>query len=404
VGGLRAGGRGLFALDVTDPSTVSEAGTGPESTVMWEFDSTDDADFGHSFSRPSIVPLNGGNNAIRWAVIVGNGYNDLGSGEAQLFILFLEEGLDGTWSPGDYIKISTGVGSASGRNGLSTPAVIDSDGDGLADRAYAGDLFGNMWAFDLSGSNENNWDVAYSQGKTPKPLFTAAANQPITATPAIVRNKQVPTSAQNSPNTMVIFGTGQYLTTDDVTTSYLQTVYGIWDSGDYDLARSDLVSQTLSTGLTADGTVGRTLSDNAIDFSQRNGWYIDLTDPGERLVTDAVIRGDLIFFNSMTPDTNPCEAGGSGWLMVAKWINGGRPDEIAFDLNRDARLDDDDAISGQPAAGVEIIGIPTAPVNLSNIRYTSTTRTTGGSTIDATDILKIGGQRTGRLSWEELTP
>ena len=129
-----------------------------------------------------------------------------------------------------------------------------------------------------------------------------------------------------------------------------------------------------------------------------------LPDSGERMVSDAVIRGDLVFFNSMNPDTDPCQAGGSGWLMVAKWINGGRPGEIAFDLTGDRLLDDDDAINGNAAAGVQVVGIPTAPVNLSNIRYTSTSQTKGGSTIETTDIIRAGGPRTGRLSWEELTP
>ena len=403
VGGLRAGGRGIFALDVTNPTAISETGTAPARTVMWEFTSADDPDFGHSFSRPSIVPLESTGNSIRWAVITGNGYNDLGSGEAKLFILFIEEGLDGTWSSGDYMEISTGVGTASDRNGLSTPAVIDSDGDGLADRAYAGDLKGNMWAFDLSGSNSGNWDVAYSQGRTARPLFTAPANQAITATPAIVRNNEVPTSSRNFPNTMIIFGTGQYMTSGDVSSTATQSMYGIWDSGDHSLTRSDLVSQTIDVGVTVDGVVGRTLTDNSINFASDNGWYMDFPDSGERMVTDAIIRGDLVFFNSMRPDTNPCQAGGAGWLMVAKWINGGRPGEIAFDLNNDSQLDTDDAINGNASAGVEIVGIPTAPVNLSNIRYTSTTQTTGGSTIETTDILKLGGPRSGRLSWEELS-
>ena len=202
---------------------------------------------------------------------------------------------------------------------------------------------------------------------------------------------------------MVIFGTGQYMVSGDVSTTNVQSMYGIWDAGDDDLTRSDLVAQTISTGVTVDGVVGRTLTDNGINFATDHGWYMDFPDSGERIVTDAVIRGDLVFFNSMTPDTNPCQAGGSGWLMVAKWLNGGRPGEIAFDLNSDSLLDDDDGIGGNAAAGVEIVGIPTAPVNLSNIRYTSTTQTTGGSTIDTTDILKLGGPRTGRLSWEELS-
>lgn len=403
IGGLRGGGRGLFALDVTNPGAFSESGTNPASTVMWEFTSADDIDLGHTFSRPSIVPLEASGNTIRWGVVVGNGYNDLGSGEAKLFILFIEEGLDGTWSAGDYVEISTEVGNTTNRNGLSTPAVIDTDGDGLADRAYAGDLEGNMWAFDLSGSNAGNWEVAHKQGSTPKPLFVAPANQQITSTPVIVRNNQMPTVSSNFPNTLVMFGTGQYLTTADITTASTQTMYGVYDAGDRERDRSDLVQQSIALGNTPGGAVGRTLTDNAVSYTTDYGWFIDLPDSGERVVTDAVIRGDLVFFNTMRPDTNPCEAGGRGWLMVAKWINGGRPSEVAFDINGDSLLDTDDTINTHAAAGVEIIGIPTSPVNLANKRYTSTTQTTGGSTIQVTDIIKNDGPKTGRLSWEELT-
>ncbi|MDH5515254.1 MAG: PilC/PilY family type IV pilus protein, partial [Gammaproteobacteria bacterium] len=187
VGGLRGGGRGLFALDITDPTAYAETSTAAADTVMWEFSSADDADLGHTFSQPAIVLMPNG----KWAVIFGNGYNDTGSGEAKLFILYLEEGLDGTWSPTDYVKISTGVGDTTTRNGLSTPAVIDTDGDGVADRAYAGDLFGNMWAFDLSSTNPGNWGVAYRAGTTPRPLFVAGSSKPITAAPVIVKNPDV---------------------------------------------------------------------------------------------------------------------------------------------------------------------------------------------------------------------
>ncbi|MDH5262922.1 MAG: hypothetical protein OEX74_16080, partial [Gammaproteobacteria bacterium] len=121
-------------------------------------------------------------------------------------------------------------------------------------------------------------------------------------------------------------------------------------------------------------------------------------------ITDPVIRGDLVYFNTMTPDTNPCNFGGSGWLMVAKTSNGGRPDEVSFDLNRDGLLDDLDQIGGNAAVGVEVTGIPTSPVNLGRKRYTSTTETTGGSSIDVTEIIDTGGPKTGRLAWEEITP
>lgn len=405
VGGLRGGGRQLYALDVTDPTAFSESGLDPAKTVMWEFTSADDSDLGNTFGRPSIVPLEGPGNTIRWAAVVGNGYNDVGSGEAKLFILFLEGGLDGTWTAGsDYIEITTKTGDTTNRNGLSTPAVIDSDGDGLADRAYAGDLEGNLWAFDLSGSNASNWDVDYKQGQTPKPLFTAPANQQITTTPVITRNKTVGTSASNAPNTMVIFGTGQYVTTADIITTDSQSMYGIWDSGSDSLSQSDLVRQSIGFGNSTGSVFGRTLTNNLVNYSSDDGWYMNLPDVGERLITDPVIRGDLVFFNTMIPDASPCNFGGSGWLMVAKWIDGSGPDNVAFDLNNDNLLDTLDEISTEPAAGMEILGIPTSPVNLGNIRYTSTTETTGGSTINVTVIEDIGGPNTGRLSWEELTP
>jgi type IV pilus assembly protein PilY1 len=404
VGGLRGGGRGIFALDVSDPAAFSETGTNPSKVVMWEFTSADDPDLGYTFSRPSIVPLQGSSGSIRWAAVFGNGYNDAGSGQAKLFIVFLEGGLDGTWSAGDYVEISTGVGTTTNRNGLSTPAVIDTDGDGLADRAYAGDLNGNLWAFDLSGSNAGNWAVAYKQGTTIKPLFTAPANQQITSTPVVVRNREIPTSSSNDPNLLVIFGTGQYLTPGDVTTTNTQTMNGIWDSGSYSIDQGDLVEQVVSYGTSVDGVFGRTLTDNAVSFGSEDGWFMNLPDSGERVITDPVIRGDLVFFNTMIPDTNPCNFGGSGWLMVAKWSNGGLPGEISFDLNGDGLLNDDDQIAGGPAVGVEVTGIPTSPVNLGRKRYTSTTETTGGSTIDVTDILDSGGPKTGRLAWEEITP
>ena len=192
IGGERAGGRGLFALDVTDPSLFSEANAA--DLVLWEFSDSDDGDLGYVYGEPIMALMNNG----KWAAIFGNGYNSTGNatgddGEAQLFIVFLEGGLDGAWTLGtDYIKISTEVGTLAALNGLSAPAVLDLDGNGTADRVYAGDLEGNMWVFDLSSATEGSWDVAYKQVVTEKPLFTALNNasqpQPITSRPVVVTN------------------------------------------------------------------------------------------------------------------------------------------------------------------------------------------------------------------------
>ncbi|MBL7004165.1 MAG: hypothetical protein ISR69_09090, partial [Gammaproteobacteria bacterium] len=114
IGGLRGGGKGIFALNVTDPSIYKEDNA--ESIVMWEFTDGDDSDLGRTYSEPQIALANNG----KWVAVFGNGYNNLGSGESALFIVDIVAGLDGTWSAGDYIKIKTGAGSTSDINGLSS--------------------------------------------------------------------------------------------------------------------------------------------------------------------------------------------------------------------------------------------------------------------------------------------
>ena len=158
--------------------------------MLWEFTDVNDPDLGFSYSKPLIVKMSNG----RWAAVFGNGYNnsiaesgelacDIGtgtagdpygrsdaqpgcstslSGHAYLYILFLDGGIDGTWTQGvDYIKISTNTGTDTATpsnltpgtpNGIATPVSVDSNGDGMVDFVYAGDLVGNLWKFDVSSA------------------------------------------------------------------------------------------------------------------------------------------------------------------------------------------------------------------------------------------------------------
>lgn len=148
-GGLGAGGKGLFALDITSPDNFSE------NNVLWEFSASDDSDLGYTFAQPIVGKVNygiadeQGNEKGRWAVILPNGYHSA-TGRAVLFIIFVDaKRPDGTWKEGrDYVKLILGDDSNQG-NGLSEPVAIDEDGDGLIDFVYAGDLKGNMWSIDL---------------------------------------------------------------------------------------------------------------------------------------------------------------------------------------------------------------------------------------------------------------
>ena len=398
VGGLRSGGRGMYALDVTSPS-FSESGTSPQDTVMWEFTHPD---LGFTFSQPSIVLMNNG----KWAAIFGNGYNDTGSGEAKLFIVFLEDGLDGTWSSGDYIVLSTQSGSTSNRNGLAAPAVIDSDGNGTADRVYAGDLQGDLWEFDLSKSNSSQWDVKKS-GSTPIPLFDGSPSQPITTMPMVVDNTDVSTSASNFPNELVLFGTGSYMTTPDISNTDIQTFYGIWNNGTGGVTVNDLVTQTLSSSATSSDI--RLLTSNNVDYvNGSRGWRINFSDfPGERMVTNSVVRDNLVLFNTTIPDPSPCTGGGSGFQMIVDWRTGGSPSDSTFDVNGDGTVDNLDLVSdgSNPAVAVGkrfVGGLPSSPAILGNNRYTAGTNEKNPEQPDK--IKPRDNDRSGRLSWEELNP
>jgi len=245
LGGLGRGGRGYYCLDI---STIGTSGFDAEgsvgSIVKWEWPANSDPenaaydpDMGYSFGQGFIVNTNAGNVAI-----FPNGY-DSENGRAVLFAWPLSS--SGTPLTIEPIRIDTGVGanntgadgiaytSDDDCNGLSTPALVDDNLDGLVDTAYAGDLLGNLWKFDLSSSQVSEWDVAYkdTDGNS-KPLFQArnlsGFRQPITVAPDVMSHCDF-----NRRGNIVVFGTGRYIGMDDYATyASVETIYGIWDWAD----------------------------------------------------------------------------------------------------------------------------------------------------------------------------
>src|SRR5690606_21937060 len=126
-------------------------------------------------------------------------------------------------------------------NGLSTPAAVDTNGDRVVDYVFAGDLFGNMWKFDLTDESSDNWSIAFGGA----PLYQARdANgygQPITVRPEVARGPY-------GSGMIVLFGTGKYLELIDKegTPVRPQTFYGIIDRGSSVADRSSLRSQQIT--------------------------------------------------------------------------------------------------------------------------------------------------------------
>lgn len=404
VGALGAGGRGLYALDINEPAGFTL--TNAADILLWEFTEADDEELGFTLSEPTIVMMNNG----EWAAIVGSGYNDTGADpDAHLFILFLEGGLDGIWTEGtDYIRIEAPDATATveNRNGMSSPKAADLDGNGTTDRVYAGDLFGNLWAFDVSAASPSDWGVAKDSGGGSRPLFTAeiragemTRRQPITGEPVIAKHPTQSDLTTNQPNVMVYFGTGQYLTEDDLKTTDTQSFYGVWDRGALSLTRANLLARTFDPNF-ANNTV---LTDTpSVDWTTQFGWYIDLPNAGERAVTDPALRSGIVFFNSLIPSTNLCSGGGSGFQYTVDMEDGGPPDRPAFDFNNSGSVDSTDVATGtnedtENPSRVAFAGeVPTASVFLDDTEFTGSS----DGEVLAREVIAIGG--TGRLSWQEL--
>ena len=340
VSGEGAGGKGYFALNVTNPNTFT---SGNEANIfMWEFSSATDADLGYTYSKPVIGLMNNG----KWAAIFGNGYNST-NGIAKLFIVYLEGpggSYGSTWSKGtDYIVISTGSGSVGNPDGLSTPAAVDLDGNGTIDRIYAGSAQGSLWAFDVSSNSSNSWNLAYNA-----PLITL--NEPITAQPILTKHPTVTTTGSNQPNLMVYFGSGQFIATGDISDTSARGLYGVWDNGSGNLTNSNLVTQTLSTS----GNT-RTITNNAVNYATPGvrGWKVGLSN-GERTILRPGIAGNFIVFGTMLPvSTAVCSTSGQGSIIAVDQATGTANNMQVLDTNGDNIVNANDKSSTNFAVGLK---------------------------------------------------
>jgi len=418
IGTLAGGGKGIFALDITDPDSFST------TDIMWEISTTQapvtadlpsfQNNLGYTFAQASIVRMHNG----KWAAIVSNGYESAND-KAVLFIIDVETG-------GIIEMFDTEVGDSLTPNGLSTPTPIDEDGDSIVDSIYAGDLQGNMWKIDVSATNSNSWGFAFTSGSTPEPLFTAKdasdVAQPITSKPQA--------GAHPDGGVMVYFGTGKYFAVNDQivgNSPQVHTFYGIRDVDSEVSSRSDLQEQTILHEETLSNIDIRVTSNTAVDYTSQSGWYMELESPangpeGERAVSAPLLRGGRVIFATLIPESDPCGWGGSSWLMELDAVNGRRLDSSPFDITGDGDFDINDLISlagiedtdgdgdidADDIADYEITGIRQHDVGIvktpgvvstgndTEMKYMS------GSSGNLESILESAGDPFGRQSWRQL--
>lgn len=288
VGGLNGGGRGYYALDVTNPSAPQ---------VLWEFcyDSTycnvADENLGFTYGNPIIAKLPPGNaRAGQWVVMVTSGYNNVspGTGQGYLYVLDVKTG--------EIIyKVETGVGDTTTPSGLAkiSSYADNANVDASAKYVYGGDLQGNLWRFNLTTSTPTISKLAT--------LSIGSTVQPVTTRPEVGFVKDI-------PDPIVFVGTGSYLGEDDLNNTDTQSLYAIRDTGSTVGNVRLLTPRTIAqNGTTA------TISGNAVDWSN-GGWYADFPEGKERVTIDPKLTLRTLTVATTTPVGSTCSPGGTSWV------------------------------------------------------------------------------------------
>lgn len=453
IGGLGAGGRGYYALNITDIDSVSST-TDALQTVMWEFGPEDDpdaevvdsdivSDLGLTFGRPTIGMSNAQDSAgnQRWVAIFGNGYNSTSSsGNAVIYILFIDEGLDGVWSSSDLVKIDTGIGGVDDGfatpNGIADVRAIDTDNNGTIDRLYAGDLRGNLHVVDVSSEFQTSWNDASNRFV----LFEAAyqltsESQAITTRPIVVPVSPVisgMSSGEDGSDTnpavsqdgyIVVFTTGSFFTETDGSSADIQSIYGIYDDlSGAQVGPDTLIEQTLSNQVAENGVEVRIVTDNPVTIGEQdsgntvNGWFIDfdvpvqgassgVEFPGERSVQPSTLINEALFINTIIPQTLSCDPGPGGFGLVLNPFTGGPGDTVIFDINFDSLFDENDniTVSGEVnvVIGTRFDSTPSAPAFAGNFRIVQ--QVNGDIAVDGINPAALEFNAfSGRRSWREV--
>ena len=316
VAGLNGGGRGYYALDVTDPASPK---------ALWETCAdaavctgvNNEPELGLTFGNPQIGTWKDSTGATRWVVFVTSGYNNVpgtdgvagGSGAGWLMIVDIGTGQV-------LKKTSTGNGSVATPSGLARTTAISANpsADPQVTFIYGGDNQGQMWRFDLTVPG----------AATAVKMGDAGTAQPVTSRPDVtqcaVSIKNADGSVTGAVKVVVAFGTGRLLDVSDVNNTDKQSLYVLVDSPTGITAgqwrSASMAQQVLEKRDNGSGVYGYYTSGAAVDLSTQQGWYVDFDkNAGERVNLDpAIVAGTINVVTNLPSASSACNVGGSSNL------------------------------------------------------------------------------------------
>lgn len=414
----RGPARAVYALDITDPTVLTDP-TKSAKALLWERSAGDIGAcagtvtvacsnyIGEMNGAPVIAQIqqNGTTSAAnppKWAVFLGNGYNSTVNKAALLQFDLATGTLD--------VHPVLGLGNVV-NNGLAEPGLRQPDkNNGESTQAYAGDLYGHVWQFDLTDANSLGHSVFIAKDPSGNP-------QPITSLVALDYD-----SKTNS--TWALFGTGKYLSNADVTDTQIQTWYGLRVDEDVpqttpptpipastpivsdSTTRSDLTERTILYQ-DASKPINRATSQQvANDMANKAGWYMDLTysgSRGERIVNRTQFIAGLATVTTLIPQvTDVCNPVPAGAVMIVDPFTGANlADDFGLGYHS---VTIGGVTKNVPFNGVVLSNGPAAGVTgvyNANGTISLTLNTLNGETASL-GPLTVPGAQAGRVSWREL--
>nr|WP_199044221.1 PilC/PilY family type IV pilus protein [Dyella sp. ASV24] len=421
-------GRGLaqavYALDITNPSSI---------TPLWERSAGDGQTnsnyIGQMVGKPIIAKVQDKGTNADWQVVIGNGYNS-SAGTAALLEFNLATG-----------ALNVHTTDATAANGLAAPVTwLDNPANGISMEAYAGDLAGRVWTFPLDDATTTTSGSGSSATTTTTYAadLSAAGTKVFTATDPSGKAQPITAGmlAGRDPvtgNVWVFFGTGEYLSSTDITNTQVQNWYGV-------IVQAGANSSTLPSlpVTTLDGsmveryityeqdanpsatppTLGvRTVTQLPVpsDMPGKRGWYMNLEQPtldsngnvtgynalGERMVTPNQFQGNLLLGTTRIPtaasSSDICNASGTGWVMAVDPFTGTNPSGNFFMVNGSSGSVTLPNGKTLPVAGVGFSSLPNNPIFVGGDMLMSFDNgsTSNLSTSGASGIPQ-------RVSWKEL--
>jgi hypothetical protein len=306
ISGLRKGGDGYFALDITDPPTGDVTSLSAYTNypkVLWEY--TDADHLGETWSEPFIGKVRMREDAIsavkdRWVAIFGGGKSD-GTTATSLTVLDI--------ATGTALKTFT-TGTIDNGIVASPTAVLDAAG--YIKMIYVNDLDGSLYKFNfLQTGVRSDGFTAWTVNK----IFQPGAGQPV--------YHRVEAGAVDENTRYLFFGTGNQ--ESPISDGGTGKFYAVKDTDTDNTLRTEgnltNVTSNLGSGTVAPSLYGWVVNLASIP-SGANSIDVSNNHSGEKVLSDPVVFFNNVFFTTFTPDaSNPCSGGGIARVYGLQTLN-----------------------------------------------------------------------------------